>query len=1247
MLRHTLIVGLLLLLTGLSATVAEGRGLQRIESAVPEDIRRQENFDAAESAGLFVGVRNFEDKLFAEVPYAVDDAVDLAYLFAVELSLLTPERVTLALAGEPQKKSSQDRLQALLAAGARQQPAGWADIHEGLTESREATGPRGVFVVALATHGFNQDGQDYLVGADSRHRFIIRSGISVAEVLGEIAQAAAPRRLMLLDACRERLKIGERPRRGRPDAESAMGAAFAEAIAAAKGQVVLSGTTLGGYSYDDVKRGNGVFTGAVLDGLRGAAPADERHFITPQTLANYVNTRVVQWVRDNRPEHVKLSRGISRQIEGSMARAPLAIDPGGIRSDERARQQEALRNLRDNFGGPITGSLYDVIAQALDSPLPFALRAELLDELEALDGSNRPKRSLAYWVAQHRSQLAPGEAAAVTPAAEPSPALQPPPDEPDPVTPAPSPPTYRLTVRATPADSSIRIMNIRPRYSPGMELKPGRYDVLVERRDHQSVRQWVAIDAADVAVDVVLPNTPAPSPPTYRLTVRATPADSSIRILNIQPNYSPGMELKPGRYDVLVERRGHQSVRQWVVIDAADVAVDVVLPNAPAPSPPTYRLTVRATPADSSIRILNIQPNYSPGMELKPGRYDVLVERRDHQSVRQWVVIDAADVAVDVVLPNTAAAAESAALAMLQEAIGWYAPQNGQTDYARARRLFAQAAQSGQPLAVMWLARSYVAGRVGFAKDVERAQELARRVIQEIRRLARNGDREALFLLGSAYNDGLAVTQDDEQAVSWYRKAADQGHRTAQLNLGWMYENGRGVAQSDREAVKWYRMAADQGYAAAQNNLGLAYQNGRGVAQSDREAVKWYRKAADQGYAAAQFNLGWMYHSGRGVAQSDREAVKWYRMAADQGEAKGQYSLGGMYHSGRGVAQSDREAVKWYRMAADQGYAAAQSNLGWMYRKGRGVAQSHREAVKWYRKAADQGYARAQNSLGWMYEEGHGVAQSDREAVKWYRMAADQGYAAAQSNLGWMYRKGRGVAQSHREAVKWYRKAADQGYANAQFNLGLAYSNGRGVAQSGREAVKWYRKAADQGYANAQYNLGVMYDNGRGVTQDYAEAVKWYRKAAEQGHSWAQRNLGISYDNGQGVTQDHAEAVKWYRKAAGQGLINAYADLGVMYARGLGVPKDYAEAIKWYRKGAERGYAVAQRNLGEMYAKGLGVPKDNVQAYAWYAIAATQGNAFAEKNMKLAAESMTLEESARAQELARDYLEAYVLRFRK
>ena len=386
-----------------------------------------------------------------------------------------------------------------------------------------------------------------------------------------------------------------------------------------------------------------------------------------------------------------------------------------------------------------------------------------------------------------------------------------------------------------------------------------------------------------------------------------------------------------------------------------------------APGPKTYRLTVRAMPADSTIRIMNINAEYSPGMELQPGRYDVLVERQDYESVRQWIVIDRADVAVDITLPGmTAGSGEFEALAMLQDAIGSYAPQNGQVDYARARRLFEQAADTGHPLAVMWLARNYAAGRAGFVRNEERAQELARGVIQDVQRLAREGDREACFLLGSAYDEELAVRKDHVKAVSWYRKAADQGHALAQNNLGAMYMQGLGVAQSDREAVKWYRKAAEQGHTIAQRNMGWMYMQGLGVAQSDREAVKWLRQAAEQGDATAQRLLGYMYDEGLGVEQSDREAVKWYRKAAAQGDATAQNNLGLMYSHGRGVPESDREAVKWYRQAAEQGYATAQYNLGLMYRHGLGVEQSHSEAVKWYRKAADQGHTTAQDNLAEM-----------------------------------------------------------------------------------------------------------------------------------------------------------------------------------------------------------------------------------------------------------------------------------------
>ena len=61
-----------------------------------------------------------------------------------------------------------------------------------------------------------------------------------------------------------------------------------------------------------------------------------------------------------------------------------------------------------------------------------------------------------------------------------------------------------------------------------------------------------------------------------------------------------------------------------------------------------------------------------------------------------------------------------------------------------------------------------------------------------------------------------AFSEDDAEAVRWYRLAAEQGHASAQFNLGLMYARGLGVSEDDAEAVRWYRLAAEQGHASAQ-----------------------------------------------------------------------------------------------------------------------------------------------------------------------------------------------------------------------------------------------------------------------------------------------------------------------------------------------------------------------------------------------------------------------------------------------
>ncbi len=399
------IAGLGCYLSVTAARAAEGESSERAirRYAVPEEVRSAESFDAAASAGLFVGVRHFKDRRFDEVPYAVDDAIDLAYLFSLELRLITAPKLVLALRGEPQKPESVRRLQELLAAGAARRSAELTHIYEHLENQRAAAGYDGLFVVAMATHGFSDQG-DYLVASDSRRRRIERTGISVEILLEEVSEAESRRRLVLLDACRERLSaLGSRSASRMP-----MSAGFAEAIAQASGQAVFLATTAGGFAYDDAERQNGVFTAAILDGLRGQADADERSLITVQTLSDYVHQQVLTWVKKHRPEHVGISQGITRRIEGQAASMPLAVDAEGIAAgrDYLRRRDAALVRLRENIGGTITGAMYDEVKAIFEqAAAPRPELAALIEEIEALDGSPRSQRNLAYYLEERRVAL--------------------------------------------------------------------------------------------------------------------------------------------------------------------------------------------------------------------------------------------------------------------------------------------------------------------------------------------------------------------------------------------------------------------------------------------------------------------------------------------------------------------------------------------------------------------------------------------------------------------------------------------------------------------------------------------------------------------------------------------------------------------------------------------------------------------------------------------------------------------------
>ena len=116
-----------------------------------------------------------------------------------------------------------------------------------------------------------------------------------------------------------------------------------------------------------------------------------------------------------------------------------------------------------------------------------------------------------------------------------------------------------------------------------------------------------------------------------------------------------------------------------------------------------------------------------------------------------------------------------------------------------------------------------------FADEAPDAEIDSEAMVAAVTEFAKQGDARGQLLLGSWYDTGEHVEEDDAEAVRWYGLAAEQGLAEAQVNLGVMYDNGEGVPEDDAEAARWYRLAAKQGHPKAQLNLALQHITGQGV----------------------------------------------------------------------------------------------------------------------------------------------------------------------------------------------------------------------------------------------------------------------------------------------------------------------------------------------------------------------------------------------------------------------------------
>ena len=331
----------------------------------------------AGNAALFVGVNEFEDPSLRALRFAVNDSVAQAHLFVLELKLVPPANTVLLLAGEPTSASARAQLTALKDAGVRVERAMRSRLFTELLRVVQLPQESAdLVIVSLSSHGFEEGGVPYVIPTDGTRGALGDTGFSLKTVEDRLGRSKAGKRLLIVDACREKA-TGDDKNLG-----TAMDRAWRQALAQSAGQAVLASCDVGQFSFEDVKLGHGVFTHHLLEALGGKAAADARGYITLGAVSDHVAKAVNEWVSRNKVGTTTETAQKPWFKGPNDARdMPLAVSRAmlGMQRELAARKVAAQEKLADAYKAQnkvLTARLLEEIERGLE-----ALAGEKLEEL--------------------------------------------------------------------------------------------------------------------------------------------------------------------------------------------------------------------------------------------------------------------------------------------------------------------------------------------------------------------------------------------------------------------------------------------------------------------------------------------------------------------------------------------------------------------------------------------------------------------------------------------------------------------------------------------------------------------------------------------------------------------------------------------------------------------------------------------------------------------------------------------------
>jgi TPR repeat protein len=424
------------------------------------------------------------------------------------------------------------------------------------------------------------------------------------------------------------------------------------------------------------------------------------------------------------------------------------------------------------------------------------------------------------------------------------------------------------------------------------------------------------------------------------------------------------------------------------------------------------------------------------------------------------------------------AGADSENEKLVVEGYHWAVGQGRPVDEAKARELFLQAAEQGDPRALAWKGQRLYGGDPFLGKDQKTGLRIFREIEKPLKQMADKNRPYAAKILASSW----AQLDRDKKGAEAFRlmdSLAETGDLDAIGYVGWFTEEGIGVQADPQAAFSFYKKAAE-GVPWVMGRLAQMYEDGRGTEKNPSEAFRWWIRMAETGEFWAPEKVARCYAEGIGTPKNPEEARRWY----------------------------DRMRIK-LEEESKKNSTRAWDNLGRYFFNGLGVERDYGKALECYHKAAELKSGWAMEQIGWCYEKGLGVPFDENEALKWYRKAAESGQTWSMGHVAVWNETGRGTEKNPVEAYRWYRKRAETGGGDrwADENVGRCHEKAIGTKKDDAEALRWYERAAQKGSLWAGEQAGRFYEEGIGTEGNPEMAYRFYLPSVQDKRHWAQYRI--------------------------------------------------------------------------------------------------------------------------------------------